>query len=59
MPSAEQCGRFPEGGIHQTCQQPWIGKETTSKSRTAAAGGTLGGIKRITTMTFISNEEMV
>jgi hypothetical protein len=40
-PSAEQCGRFPEGGIHQTYQQSWKRKETTSKSRTAAAGGAL------------------
>ena len=22
-PSAEQCGQFPEAGIHRTYQQPW------------------------------------
>ena len=42
MPAAEQCGRFPEGGIHQTCKQWRLIKETTSKPRTAAAGGALG-----------------
>jgi hypothetical protein len=46
-PSAEQCGRFPEGGIHQTCKQWRLIKETTSKPRTAAAGGALGSKKFI------------
>ena len=40
-PSAEQCGRFPEAGIHQTCKRWRLRKETTSKPRTAAAGGAL------------------
>jgi len=43
-PAAEQCGRFPEVGIHQTYQQRWEGKETTSKPRTAAAGGALWAV---------------
>jgi hypothetical protein len=37
-----QCGRFPEAGIHQTCELYRKRKQTTSKSRTAAAGGALG-----------------
>jgi hypothetical protein len=42
VPSAAQCGRFPEAGIHQTCKRWRLRKETTSKTRTAAAGGALG-----------------
>jgi len=38
-PAAEQCGRFPEASIHQTCKRYRKIKETASKSRTAAAGG--------------------
>jgi len=38
-PAAEQCGQFPEAGIHQTYKQWCKGKRTTSKPRTAAAGG--------------------
>jgi len=41
MPAAEQCGRFPEASIHQTCKRSRKGKHKTSKTRTAAAGGTL------------------
>jgi hypothetical protein len=41
-PAAVQCGRFPEAGIHQTCKWRWERQETTSKTRTAAAGGTVG-----------------
>ncbi|MEI6435179.1 MAG: hypothetical protein WCP32_10065 [Bacteroidota bacterium] len=37
--AAEQCGRIPEAGIDQTCKRWRIIKETTSKPRTAAAGG--------------------
>jgi len=36
-----QCGRFPKNGIHQTCKRYWKIKETTSKTRTADAGGKL------------------
>jgi len=49
-PSAEQCGQFPEAGIHQPCQQRWKGKETTSKPRTAAAGGALASISNETSL---------
>ena len=41
-PSAEQCGQFPEVSSHQTYKRKWKRKETTSKTRTAAAGGALG-----------------
>ncbi len=49
-PAAEQCGRFPEAGIHQTINRYRKRKETTSKTRTAAAGGALWAIIKTDTM---------
>jgi hypothetical protein len=45
-PSAEQCGRFPEADIQQTYIGYGKGKETTSKSRTAAAGERYGALNK-------------
>ena len=36
-PATEQCGRFTERGIYQTCKRYRIREETISKTRTADA----------------------
>jgi hypothetical protein len=42
--AAKQCGLFPEAGSQQTYKRYRLKKESTSKSRTAAASGTLVAI---------------
>ena len=45
--AAEQCGCIPAAYSHQACERRPTAKETTSKSRTAAASGALGAIKNM------------
>ena len=52
-PAAEQCGRFPDASIHRTCKQWLVRKDTTSKTRTAAAGQALAAILTTFLSTFI------